>query len=100
MGWQPLPDFPVNPGTGGAVLFVAPNSAIYAFCFGNADAVYALQNGAPTWQTVVALPSGYPVTVQYDAGGNAVALWAEAHAPNGPNTVPGLAYIPLPANAP
>ena len=95
-----LPDFPVNPGTGGAVLFVAPNSAIYAFCFGNADAVYALQNGAPTWQTVVALPNGYPVTVQYDAGGNAVALWAEAHAPNGPNTVPGLAYIPLPANAP
>ena len=98
--WRALPLLPVNPGTGGAVLSISPNGEVYAFCFGGADAVYALQNGASAWQNVASLPLGYPVTVQYDAGGHAVALWAEAHEPNGQETVPGLAYFPLPGNAP
>lgn len=97
--WRALPSFPVNPTMGGALLFIAPNGAVYAFCFGVADAVYALANGASQWQTVASLPSGYPITVQYDARGHAVALWAGAHEPNGPDT-PGLAYFPLPGSAP
>jgi hypothetical protein len=96
--WRALPSFPVNPGTGGANLSIAPDGAVYAFCFGNANAVYALPDGASSWRTVASLPLGYPVTVQYGGDGHAVALWAQAHDPR--ESVPGLAYFPLPASAP
>ena len=95
--WRALPSFPVNPGTGGANLSIAPDGAVYAFCFGNANAVYALPGGASSWRTVASLPLGYPVTVQYGGDGHAVALWAQAHDPH--DGVPGLAYFPLPANS-
>ena len=98
--WRALPSFPVNPTTGGAALFISPQGDVYAFCFGAADAVYALPDGASQWRTVAALPHGYPITVQYDIRGRAIALWAEAHDPNGSETVPGLAYFPLPGSAP
>jgi hypothetical protein len=98
--WRALPSFPVNPTTGGAALFISPHGDVYAFCFGAADAVYALPDGASQWRTAAALPLGYPITVQYDIRGRAIALWAKAHEPNGPYSIPGLAYFPLPGGAP
>lgn len=95
--WQALPRLPVNPTTGGATLFAAPNGAVYAFCYGQANAVYALGAHATAWQMLAPLPGGTPLTVQYNAQGRAVALWGAAHAANGSV---GLAYFPLPGNAP
>jgi hypothetical protein len=98
--WQALPRLPVNLSTGGATLFAAPNGAVYAFCYGQANAVYALGAHAAAWQTLAPLPGGTPLTVQYDAQGRAVALWGQALDASGPNAVAGLVYFPLPENAP
>ena len=93
--WQELPVFPADPTTGGAVMFALPDNSIYAFCYGNASVTYVLAAGATKWQVVGPLPAGTPVTVQYDAGGHAVALWGRAI---NPTSALGLEYYPLPAN--
>jgi hypothetical protein len=98
--WQELPAFPRNPDTGGANIFVLPNGSVYAFCYGSASVVYALGNGATRWQVVASLPVGEPLTVQYDANGREVALWAHARQPGGNGVMPGLAYYPLTDIAP
>ena len=90
--WQELPPFPTNPSTGGAVMFAAPDDSVYAFCYGDANVVYALRHGAAHWQTIAPLPNGTPVTVQYDAAGHARALWGRA---NIPTSALGLEYYPL-----
>ncbi|HEY7343500.1 MAG TPA: hypothetical protein VH591_21705 [Ktedonobacterales bacterium] len=98
--WQELPVFPTNPATGGAAMFVLPDDSVYAFCFANAnspDITYALRAGANTWRAIAPLPAGTPVTVQYDSGGRAVALWGRA---NIPTTATGLEYYPLTGNSP
>lgn len=90
--WQNLPSFPTNPSTGGAVMFAAPDDSVYAFCYGDANVVYALRHGATHWQAIAPLPNGTPVTVQYDAAGHAIALWGRA---NIPTSALGLEYFPL-----
>ncbi len=90
--WRELPAFPVDPTTGGAVIFAASDNSVYAFCYGNAGAVYALPAGAATWRLIASLPAGTPMTVQYDAGGHAVALWGRAI---NPTAALGLEYYPL-----
>ena len=95
--WRELPVFPADPATGGAVMFALPDNSIYAFCYGNASVAYVLPAGATKWQVVAPLPAGTPVTVQYDAGGHAVALWGRAI---NPTAALGLEYYPLSGNAP
>jgi len=90
--WQELPVFPVDPATGGAVMFALPDNSIYSFCYGNASVAYVLPDGATEWHIVAPLPAGTPVTVQYDAGGHAVALWGKE---NIPTTATGLEYYPV-----
>ncbi len=90
--WRELPAFPTNPATGGAVIFAASDNAVYAFCYGDAGAVYALPTGANRWRAIASLPAGTPVTVQYDAMGHAVALWGRAI---NPTAALGLEYYPL-----
>lgn len=90
--WRELPTFPVNPATGGAVMYALPDNDIYAFCYGDASVTYVLRAGANAWQTIAPLPTGTPVTVQYDAIGHAVALWGRAIPPT---SALGLEYYPL-----
>lgn len=90
--WRELPVFPADPSTGGAVMFALPDNSIYSFCYGNASVAYVLPVGATEWQIVAPLPTGTPVTVQYDAGGHAVALWGRAI---NPTAALGLEYYPL-----
>jgi hypothetical protein len=90
--WRELPVFPTNPATGGAVIFAASDKAVYAFCYGDANGVYALAAGANGWRAIAPLPAGTPVTVQYDAVGHAVALWGRAI---NPTAATGLEYFPL-----
>lgn len=92
---QSLPALPVNPATGGASVFMLPDGSIYAFCFGNANVVYALHNEAREWRAVAALPHGAPLTVQYDAAGHAVALWGQAHPWDNGTLASGLEYYPI-----
>jgi hypothetical protein len=90
--WQELPVFPTNPATGGAVMFALPDNSVYAFCYGDANVVYALRPRATRWQSIAPLPTGTPLTVQYDASGQAVALWGRAITPT---SALGLQYYPL-----
>lgn len=92
---QSLPALPVNPATGGASVFMLPDGSLYAFCFGNANVVYALHNEAREWRAVTALPHGAPLTVQYDAAGHAVALWGQSHPWVNGTLAPGLEYYPI-----
>ncbi|MGE5333496.1 MAG: WD40/YVTN/BNR-like repeat-containing protein [Nitrososphaerota archaeon] len=92
---QSLPALPVNPATGGASVFMLPDGSIYAFCFGNANVVYALHNEAREWRAVAALPHGAPLTVQYDAAGHAVALWGQSHPWDNGTLASGLEYYPI-----
>ena len=94
-GWQPLPALPVSPGMGGAQLFLAPNGVVHAFCFGIANAVYVLQNGASSWRTIASLPVGSPLAVQWNGAGHAVAFWGEAHVAEGADSTSGLEYYAL-----
>lgn len=94
-GWRVLPALPRNPDTGGAELVILPDNSIFAFAFGNANAVYELDNGASGWRTVAPLSTGSPLTVQYNDTGHAVALWGQAHDASGSDTTSGLEYYPL-----
>lgn len=98
--WQALPALPRDPESGGVLAVAMPDNAIYAWSFGQANVVYALPDGATEWQIVAPLPAGTPVTVQYDAGGHAVALWGQAHDLNENVLTSGLEYYPLPASTP
>lgn len=97
--WRALPALPTNPQTGGATLFVLPDYTVVAFCYGPANAVYALRDSTTAWQTIAPLPVGTPLAVQYDANGHAVALWGEAHSRNESDPTRGLEYYPLTGNA-
>lgn len=90
--WQELPVFPTNPATGGAVMFALPDNSVYAFCYGDANVVYALRPRATHWQSIAPLPTGTPLTVQYDDSGQAVALWGRAITPT---SALGLQYYRL-----
>ena len=94
-GWRALPALPRNPATGSAELFILPDSSIFAFTFGDANTIYALQNGADNWRTIAPLPAGSPLTVAWNGAGHALALWGEAHAADGADSMPGLEYFPL-----
>ncbi len=95
ISWRALPALPRDPETGGAQLIIAPDGSIFAFAFGAANAVYALPAGASGWRTIAPLPVGSPLAVQWNGAGHAVALWGEAHGPDGPDTTPRLEYFPL-----
>lgn len=98
--WRALPTLPRDPESGGVFAFALPDNSVYAFCYGNVNVVYALPDGANEWRLVAPLPTGIPVTVHYDAGGHAVALWGQAHDLNENGPTPGLEYYPLTASAP
>jgi hypothetical protein len=95
--WRTLPAFPVNPGTGGTVLFALPDGSVYAWCFAAASVVYVLSRGATRWHVVAPLSTGIPLAVQVDSGGHAVALWGQSIVPT---SATGLEYYPLATNAP
>lgn len=95
MHWTPLPAFPVNPSTGGAIPFALPDGSIYSFNFGDGIGVYLLRNGATSWAEVAPMSTGVPLAVQCDAGGHAVALWGQAI---NPTSTLGLEYYPLAPN--
>lgn len=96
--WQELSTLPRDPESGGVLAVALPDDSVYTFCYGNVNVVYALRDGATEWHLVAPLPAGTPVTVQYDAGGHAVALWGQAHDLNENGPTPGLEYYPLLAN--
>lgn len=76
-------------------LSVLPDGSIFLWSIGPANSVYMLRDGATTWQHVAIMPTGTPLTVQYDAEGHVVALWGQAHSNNTGDFTPGLEYYPL-----
>jgi hypothetical protein len=95
--WRALPAFPVNPDSGGTVLFALPDGSVYAWCFAPANVVYELSHGATRWHVVAPLSTGIPLAVQVDSSGHAVALWGQGIVPT---SATGLEYYPLATNAP
>jgi hypothetical protein len=96
--WRELPALPRDPETGGILTVVLPDDTIYTWVFGQANAVYALQGNATSWHTLAPLPAGTPLVVQNDAGGDAIALWGQAHDFSENPSPPGLEYYPLAAS--
>ncbi|MGE5333497.1 MAG: hypothetical protein ACM3N4_02250, partial [Nitrososphaerota archaeon] len=76
--WQLLPELPTNPATGGITVFATPDGTLYVASYGSASVVYELRAGERTWRTVGAMPTGMPIAVQYNAAGQAIALWGQA----------------------
>lgn len=98
--WQLLPDLPTNPATGGVTVFATPDGTLYVASYGSASVVYELRAREGTWRTVGAMPTGMPVAVQYNAAGQAIALWGQARDWSMGSAPPGLEYYPLPNGAP
>lgn len=95
--WRALPAFPVNPVSGGTVLFALPDGSVFAWCYAPANVVYELSRGATRWHMVAPLSTGIPLAVQVDSSGHAVALWGQGIVPT---SATGLEYYPLATTAP
>lgn len=96
MHWQELPALPsADVFFAVAHLSVLPDNSIFLWSVGPANLVYVLRDGATAWQRVATMPTGTPITVQYNAAGHAVALWGQAHDKNVGDFSPGLEYYPL-----
>lgn len=99
LDWLALPPFP-SYRTTCAQAYVTPDASMYVWCNAPTNVVYALRSSVDNWQVVAPVSSGAAVTVQYDADGHAVALWALAGGVSPDGRLPGLQYYPLQTNAP
>jgi hypothetical protein len=93
--WTLLPDLPRNPSTGGVTVFATPNGTLYVASYGVVHAVYELPAGQDSWRSIAPMPTGMPLAVQYDAAGQAVALWGQASEWSFGSAPPGLEFYPL-----
>lgn len=93
--WTLLPDLPRNPATGGVTVFATPDGTLYVASYGNVREMYELPAEGDTWQAIGPMPTGMPLAVQYNAEGQAIALWGQASEWSFGSASPGLEYYPL-----
>ena len=93
--WALLPDLPRNPSTGGVTVFATPDGTLYVASYGVVREVFELPANGDVWRAVAPMPTGMPLAVQYNAGGQAVALWGQANEWSFGSAAPGLEYYPL-----
>jgi hypothetical protein len=79
---------------------VTPDGSMYVWCNAPTNVVYALRSSVDNWQVIAPVSPGTAVTVQYNADGHAVALWALAGGVSSDGRPPGLQYYPLQTNVP
>jgi hypothetical protein len=99
LDWLALPPFP-SYRTTCAQAYVTPDGSMYVWCNAPTNVVYALRSSVDNWQVIAPVSPGTAVTVQYNADGHAVALWALAGGVSSDGRPPGLQYYPLQTNVP
>lgn len=93
--WSLLPDLPRNPSTGGVTVFATPDGTLYVASYGAVKEMYELPVNSDAWRSIAPMPTGMPLAVQYNAAGQAVALWGQASEWAFGSASPGLEYYPL-----